>query len=75
MKHELMANNAMTTTLQRSGWYDSGFKTDSEGVQYIVMHYVGPVEYDSDGNLIKIEGAWIHKEGENVGECVVHYHN
>ena len=57
------------TILQHSGWYSSSFSSDSEGVQYVVMHYIGPAEEGIDAP----EGAWFHKAGEDVGEAVVHY--
>jgi len=62
------------TVLEKDGWYDSGFATDSNG-QYVVMHYVSPAEYDQLGNRLPPpgEGLWYHRAGENVGDAVVHY--
>ena len=57
------------TTLKYSGWYTSISTWDSEGVSYVVMTYIGPVEEGQEAP----EGAWFHKAGEDVGEAVVIY--
>ena len=64
------------TILEREGWYDSGFTTDSEGIQYVIMHYVAPAAYDESGNRLPPpgEGLSYHKAGESVGNSVVYYH-
>lgn len=61
--------------LKKEGWYSSGFSMDSEGVQYAVMQFVAPAEYDKAGNRLPPpgEGLWYHRAGESVGDAVVHY--
>ena len=65
------------TFLSLSGWYTSQLRTDSEGVQYVVMHYIRESEYDKDGRRISPpseENLWYFEKGENVGDAVVYYH-
>jgi hypothetical protein len=64
------------TFLSLSGWYSSGLKTDSEGVQYMVMRFVAEAEYGKNGRRLAPpgEGLSYHEKGENVGEAVVYYH-
>lgn len=64
------------TILKLDGWYTGQFRTDSEGVQYAVMHYIGPGERDEYGNLIVPDDDFAHyrRKGENVGDTVVYYH-
>ena len=70
-----MSYEIQETFLSLSGWYSCGLRTDSEGVQYVVMRYIGEAEYDKDGRRLPPpgEGLSYHEKGENVGEAVVYY--
>lgn len=72
-----MSHEIQETFISLSGWYSCAFRTDSEGVQYVVMHYIREAEYDKDGHRVSSpseENLWYFEKGENVGDAVVYYH-
>ena len=72
-----MSYEIQETFLSLSGWYSCGLRTDSEGGQYVVMHYIREVEYDKDGSKVypdPEENLWYFEKGENVGGADVYYH-
>ena len=72
-----MSYEIQETFISLSGWYSCGLRKDSEGVQYVVMHYIREAEYDKDGHRISPpseENLWYFEKGENVGDAVVYYH-
>ena len=72
-----MSYEIQETFISLSGWYSCGLRTDSEGVQYVVMHYIREAEYDKDGRRVSPpseENLHYFEKGENVGDAVVYYH-